>query len=264
VSLALLASHPALASPLKWRELSPGVDYAVTVLPSASAEGASLHVVRIDPSVATIRFVSAACTRSEPRTAGDWCRDQGLSVAINLGMYQEDVRSNVGYARGTACVNNNRWSSSYKSALVFEPKRKGIPSAEILDLDRPGSRDRAEDYRCVVQNLRLLKGSGQHVWPEQARSWSEAAVAQDDRGNILFLFCRAPYTMRDFCRHILRQPLGIQRAMHVEGGPEASLSIHAAGVNLDLNGSYETGFRENDDEPRQWAIPNVLGVARRR
>src|SRR5947208_2052560 len=127
VSLALLASHPALASPLKWRELSPGVDYAVTVLPSASAEGASLHVVRIDPSVATIRFVSAACTRSEPRTAGDWCRDQGLSVAINLGMYQEDVRSNVGYARGTACVNNNRWSSSYKSALVFEPKRKGIP-----------------------------------------------------------------------------------------------------------------------------------------
>ena len=70
--------------------------------------------------------------------------------------------------------------------------------------------------------------------------------------------------MRDFCRHILRQPLGIQRAMHVEGGPEASLSIHAAGVNLDLNGSYETGFRENDDEPRQWAIPNVLGVAQRR
>ena len=28
------------------------------------------------------------------------------------------------------------------------------------------------------------------------------------------------------------------------------------------NGSYETGFNENDDEAAQWPIPNVLGVAR--
>jgi hypothetical protein len=56
---------------------------------------------------------------------------------------------------------------------------------------------------------------------------------------------------------------GIDAAMHVEGGPEASLSIHAGGVNLDLNGSYETDFNENDDERRQWPIPNVLGVQRR-
>jgi hypothetical protein len=50
-------------------------------------------------------------------------------------------------------------------------------------------------------------------------------------------------------------------AMHVEGGPEASLSIHAGGVDLDLNGSYETGFNENEGEKSQWPIPNVLGVA---
>ena len=264
VCLALLTCQQAPASPLRWRELSPGVHYAVARLPAASAGGASLHVVRIDPRVASIRFVSASCSQSKPRTAGDWCRARALSVAINLGMYQEDYRSNVGYARGPACVNNKTWSRSYKSVLVFEPKRDGIPSAAILDLDQPGSRDRTDDYRCVVQNLRLLRGSGQHVWPQQARSWSEAAVAQDDRGNILFLFCRAPYTMRDFCSHILRQPLGIQRAMHVEGGPEASLSIHTAGLNVDLNGSYETGFREDDSEARQWPIPNVIGVARRR
>jgi len=47
-----------------------------------------------------------------------------------------------------------------------------------------------------------------------------------------------------------------------EGGPEASLSIHAGGVDLDLNGSYETGFNENDDEISQWPIPNVFAVAR--
>jgi hypothetical protein len=52
--------------------------------------------------------------------------------------------------------------------------------------------------------------------------------------------------------------------MHLEGGPEASLSIHAAGVDLDLSGSFETGFSENDANVRQWPIPNVLGVLRSR
>ncbi|HJX65335.1 MAG TPA: hypothetical protein VJ860_15440, partial [Polyangia bacterium] len=59
----------------------------------------------------------------------------------------------------------------------------------------------------------------------------------------------------------LALPLQIAKAMHVEGGPEASLSIHAGGVNLDLNGSYETGFREDDTSREQWPLPNIIGVA---
>ena len=69
--------------------------------------------------------------------------------------------------------------------------------------------------------------------------------------------------MNELNDKLLALPLGITAAMHVEGGPEASLSIHAGGVDLDLNGSYETGFNENDGEKAQWPIPNVLGVARR-
>jgi hypothetical protein len=50
--------------------------------------------------------------------------------------------------------------------------------------------------------------------------------------------------------------------MHVEGGPEASLSIHVPGLDLDLAGSYETGFLPDDSNREQWPIPNVLGVER--
>ena len=53
--------------------------------------------------------------------------------------------------------------------------------------------------------------------------------------------------------------LGVVRAMHVEGGPEASLSVRGA-VKLDLAGSYETGFREDDTNEEQWPIPNVICV----
>jgi hypothetical protein len=50
--------------------------------------------------------------------------------------------------------------------------------------------------------------------------------------------------------------------MHVEGGPEASLSVHSGGVELDLCGSFETGFVSDDANPLQWPIPNVIGVVK--
>ncbi|MBV8202615.1 MAG: phosphodiester glycosidase family protein, partial [Acidobacteria bacterium] len=101
---------------------------------------------------------------------------------------------------------------------------------------------------------------GVNVWQQSARRWSEAAIAQDREGRILFLFSRSPLTMHDFNALLLGLPLAIVRAMHVEGGPEASLSVHAPGIDLDLAGSYETGFNESDANPAQWPLPNVLTV----
>jgi hypothetical protein len=68
--------------------------------------------------------------------------------------------------------------------------------------------------------------------------------------------------MRDFNGYLLKLPLDITQAMHLEGGPEASLSIHAGGVDLDLSGSYETGFLPDNSNRVQWPLPNVLGVRR--
>jgi hypothetical protein len=197
------------------------------------------------------------------RTAADWCRSKGLAVAINLGMYREDKRTNVGHAHGPGHVNNARWVASYKSALAFGPLRSGAPPVTMVDLDEASAKGRLADYGSVIQNLRLIRGPGRGVWAAQERRWSEAAVAIDSAGRVLFIFSRRPHSMNELNRRLLALPLAIVAAMHVEGGPEASLSIHAGGVELDLNGSYETGFNENDDERAQWPIPNVLGVARR-
>jgi hypothetical protein len=133
----------------------------------------------------------------------------------------------------------------------------------MVDLDEPGAREKLSGYQMVVQNLRLIKsvqGQGHNVWHDQPRRWSEAAVALDEHLRVLFLFSRTPFSMAEFNRRLLALPLGIQRAMHVEGGPEASLSIHAGGIDADYVGSYETGFVENDDNVEAWRIPNVLGV----
>ncbi len=69
--------------------------------------------------------------------------------------------------------------------------------------------------------------------------------------------------MKELTDILLALPLAIDAAMHMDGGPPASLSIHAGGVDLDLNGSFETGALESDAVPAQSPIPNVLGVRRR-
>ena len=189
-----------------------------------------------------------------PRTAAEWCRSSHLSVAINLGMFQADGRSNVGYLRHGQHVNNGRWNS-YGSVLAFNATK-----AIWLDRDQSDVMQQTAPYEAVVQNLRLITTQRKNVWAANNKRWSEAAVAIDSKGRLLFLFSRAPWSMRDFSAYLLTLPLDIAGAMHVEGGPEASLSIHVGGVDLDLAGSYETGFWENDNNTHQWPIPNVIGV----
>jgi hypothetical protein len=259
-----VAAAPDPATPAgPWKTLQPGVEYAVIALPPAAdlAIDPRLHVVRIDPARATLDAAMAGAGDGRTRPAGDWCRDRKLAVAINLGMYKTDRITNTGYARAGTYVNNGRWSD-YKAALAFAPKRPDSPAVFFADLDVPTDKERLEAYGTVVQDLRLIRAPGKNVWTKQDRRWSEAAVAVDRNGRVLFIFSRYPRTMKALNDLLLSLPLGITAAMHVEGGPEASLSIHAGGVDVDLGGSYETGFNENDAEHRQWPIPNVLGVRR--
>jgi hypothetical protein len=243
------------APSIRWRPLQPGVELATIAL----SPGASLYVVRVDPDRAALRVALASEIGTGTQTAAQWCRSAGLSVAINAGMFQSDQRSNVGYLRHGQHLNNARFND-YQSVLALYPAANSKPRLLWSDLDR--GRPNLDDYSVVVQNLRLIAGDRRNVWSPSARRWSEAALALDGKGRLLFLFCRAPYPMRDFNDLILKLPLDVTRAMHLEGGPEASLSIHVPGLDLDLCGSYETGFREDDTNLRQWPIPNVLGVAR--
>lgn len=188
------------------------------------------------------------------RTAAEWCRTSHLVVAINAGMFQGDQRSNVGYLRHGKHLNNRRWNS-FRSVVALRSSE-----ALWLDLDDPNARHRTDDYEVVIQNLRLMTTKRGNVWAQSDRRWSEAALGIDAKGRLLFLFSRAPYTMRDFTNLLLRLPLDLAGAMHLEGGPEASLSIHAGNVDIDLAGSYETGFWPSDSNHAQWPIPNVLGI----
>lgn len=257
--LLLLCLLPAsVHADIRWHKLEPGLEYAR--YPLAGEQNDPAHMVRIDPKHWAFRVLSKK-EYGTPRTAGKWAEGVGLVVAVNAGMYQEDYVSNVGYMRGPE-TDNNPHVNAYKSAFAFAA-RDGRSAPRLFDLDVTPFKAVSERYAGIVQNLRLIKRPGENRWARQDRRWSETALAQDGQGRLLFIFLHTPMTMHAFNSRLLESPLGIVAAQHLEGGPEASLSIRHPNLRIDLFGSYETNLDDHDLLRSPWPIPNVLGITRK-
>jgi hypothetical protein len=66
--------------------------------------------------------------------------------------------------------------------------------------------------------------------------------------------------MHDFNKELLAAGIDLVAAQHLEGGPEAQLYLKVGDTVLEQFGSYETGFREDNDNKTSWPVPSVLGV----
>jgi hypothetical protein len=248
----------------EWQSLSPGLDLKLLALNvSNSPSDTWITVLRIDPKLWELQLVGTSL-RGEHRghTAREWCEREKFTAAINAGMFGADQKTHLGYARLREHVYNSR-VNTYQSVAAFDPQDpQAHPRFHIFDLDAPGVRfeDIQRDFASVVQNLRLIRRPGQNQWTQQARKWSEAALGEDDLGRILFVFSRSPLSMHDLNRELLSGGIGLVAAQHLEGGPEAQLYLHAGRTELEIFGSFETSFREDDKNPAAWPVPNVLGI----
>ncbi|MBK7047194.1 MAG: phosphodiester glycosidase family protein [bacterium] len=264
VTLALVAA-PARAS---WTTLAPGLDLGDFALPSAAPgqAKAALTILRVDAARWSLELLSVDDVDApDLMTARQWCEQHDLVAAINAGMFAVDFRTHVGFAavRGRVlCEVVN----DYQSVAAFHPfDGRGRAPFRIFDLDEPGVTLAGirRDYGSVVQNLRLIKRPGDNRWQRQDRRWSEAALAEDAQGRILFVFCRAPLTMHDFNEALLGLGIGVVAAQHLDGGPPAQMFVRVGDVERELVGSYETGVRQDEGNVTAWPIPIVLGVRRR-
>ena len=259
-----LASALTARGPSAWQTLAPGMDVKyVTATKPPSAGDSPIVVLRMDPSLWQLEAVGISQTgESAGHTARAWSESRQFTAAINAGMFAVDQKTHLGYMRSGEQVNN-RHANAYQSVAAFDPRDSAAqPRFRIFDLDASGVTFDSiqKDYASVLQNLRLVKRPGSNQWPQQDKKWSEAALGEDDAGRILFIFSRFPFSMHDLNRELLAAGIGLVAAQHLEGGPEAQLYVHAGTVELELSGSFETSFTENDKNAVAWPVPNILGV----
>ena len=262
IVVVLLAAGVGAAK-AEWKTIAPGMELGTFEASKKSEYGDSrITILRVDPNSWDLVFAGISqIPGSAQKTAKEWSEDQDFAAVINAGMFAQDHETHVGYVRYRDHVNGSD-VDDYESVAAFDPKREGLPRFRIFDLDIPGVTIESilRDYSSVVQNLRLIKRPGQNRWSAKTEKWSEAALGEDKEGRILFIFCRSPFSMRDLNRELLSLGIGVVCAQHLEGGPEAQLYVAAGGVELEMTGSFETAFVENDENERAWPIPNVLGL----
>lgn len=238
----------------------------VTAKKSSSVGDSRIVILRMDPHQWQLEAAGISQTgESSGHTARGWSQSRNFSAAINAGMFAADYKTHLGYMGSSAHVNNSH-PNDYQSVAAFEPRdSQSLPRFRIFDLDSRGIhfQDILQNYSSALQNLRLVKRPALNRWSQQDRKWSEAALGEDDSGRILFIYSRSPFSMHDLNNEVLAAGIGLVAAQHLEGGPEAQLYLHVGAAELEMYGSCETAFRENDTNSAAWAVPNILGVRQR-
>jgi len=263
---ALLLNIPSSeAAGAPWTTLEAGLDYGQFKAEVYSVTGDSvIHILRVNPlKWELVMLISSEVSGGKNYSMKDWCERYNLTAGINAGMYDVDMKKHIGYLKNYRYINNGRDHPQYHSVAGFNPKQTNVPGFRIFDTDKGGMEQIIEDYHSVVENLRLIDRERKNRWSEQPKKWSEAALGEDKQGNALFIFCKSPYSMYELNNILLSLPIDLVCAQHLEGGPEAQLYIKAGDLELDMAGSFETGFFESGSNVFRYAVPNVIGIRKK-
>ena len=256
--------YSTLMHAVEWQKIGNGLEYGKFELAVSSSSGNStVDIVRIDPAQYDFDLLLASEHENKKRTIENWALDFGFIGAINAGMFQTDHITGTGYLTNYQHKNNPFRHSSYRMYFVCNPKEEGLPEAQMIDWQQPGAPELIGKYNSALQCIRMIASGGKNVWSKQTDKWSEAALGQDIEGNILFIFCRSPYTMHELINLLLQLPLDIDKMMHLEGGPEACSYIETEEFHLRCAGTFESGFFDNEHQQSFWQIPNIIGFRKR-
>jgi hypothetical protein len=246
-----------------WTRLEPGLDLGLFPSPRPSSAGDSvIRVLRIDPERFELTLLNASATKDKlPLTAKQWCQRFGCIAGINASMFQADISTSISLMRTGGHVNNPRLTKD-RAILAFDRLTRDVPPVLMIDRDCDDLDALAGKYGTLVQSIRMLSCKGKNVWAQQPQRWSTAAVGIDKKGRVLFIHVRSPFTTHDLVNILTELPLGLARAMYVEGGPEAQLFIGAGRRDEEFVGTYDIPFYDSDDRARP--VPNVIAVTRKR
>ena len=240
-----------------WENLAPGLELAV--LDFQSEDKIVVTVLRIDPDLYEFSLYSSLWDEVPPRPLLDWADAYDLLAAINACMFLPDG-SSTAYMRRGAQQNRSTVADKYGGFFVFGTAEPGLPKAAILDKTSDDWQSLLPKYDVAIQNMRLIGNDGEQLWPEDGPLHAVAAIGQDVVGNILFMHCRSAINVHRLVSALLASPsLNLSRAIYVEGGSQAALTLRLPGQV-----STWTGRRPADlffrGSGAKYSLPNIVGI----
>jgi hypothetical protein len=259
----LLLQHAPFANigRAAWKQLDTGLELGIFQAPQSSEIGDSLiRILRASPEQYKLVLLNVSKSESSKNmTAKEWSRNHNLIAAINAGMYQKDNKTSVAYMKTRSRVINRRLSRD-KTILAFDRVNTEVPEVKIIDRQCDDFSTWKTNYQTLIQSIRMISCTGKNVWQKQATRWSTSAIAVDHSGRVLMIHSRSPYSTHDFIKHLKQLPIGISRAMYLEGGSEAQLFINMKGEQYEFLGMSEANFDGNIHNETARPIPNVIGL----
>jgi hypothetical protein len=248
-----------------WQKLSDGLELGFFQSPQPAETGDSMiRVLRIEPARYELRLLNASASENgRPLSAKDWCRQNGLVAAINASMYQDDLKASVSLMRTKSHINNPRLSKDM-AILAFDRQSPDVPLVKIIDRQCEDFETWGKKYKTLIQSIRMISCQGKNVWAQQTQKWSTAAIAVDYLGRVLFIHVGSLYSTHDLINILRKLPLNIDRAMYVEGGPQAQLFINIGTHEHEFVGNYKVDIEENMNALFSRPIPNVVGISLRK
>jgi len=264
IFVILLFSDISFSQPVSWRKIDTGLFLTEVLSPMKSSHSDSkITILKISPKDYEFKLITAKELDRQSRTAKQWCKKENLIAAINAGMFQEDGLTNVGYMKNFDFINS-RIRNHFNTILAFNRIESDVPEIQIIDLKCQDWEKLKTKYNCYSQGIRMINCMQVNMWSQQAKKWSMVVIGIDKNGNVLFIFTRSPYSVHDFIDILLSFDISLYNAMYLEGGPEASFYFSYKNFEIEKFGSFETDFFFSDDNDRAWAIPNVIGIKRKK
>ena len=250
-----------------WNEIERGLFYAEFDAPLKSkVSDSKISVLKIDPNYFSFELLTATEHDSLRRTVEQWSNDFNLVAVINAGMFNlSDHYTGTGYLKNYTHINNGKLRGNFRAFAMFNPKSNDFPAMNIVDMEIENWEYYLSNYNSAFQCIRMVDCNQKQVlWkPRKPISSSMCVLGTDIYGNVLFVFCRSPYTANTMSNFLLHLPLKTYSAMYLDGGPESSLYVNAGDTIIEKVGSWVSPGYANDDNTYFWELPNVIGVKRK-
>ena len=252
---------------IQWKEIEEGLYYSEFPAPFTSkVNDSKLSILKINPKFFSFELLSASEHGSLRRTPEHWTNDFDLVAVVNAGMFNLGNKiSCMGYLKNYDHINNSKLRESYRAFAMFNPVSDKFPELQIVDMEEDNWEYYQQHYNSMFQCIRMVDCNKEHVvWkPKIPISSSMSVLATDEKGNVLFVFTRSPYTANQMSEMLLGLPLNISSVMYLDGGPEAVLYVSAGDTLIEKVGSWVSRTYANDDNNYMWELPNVIGVKRK-